>query len=67
MYIIFSNNEEAQSAIVHHYHKSFRGFSAMPTPQEAIELKSKHKYNIERKIQFYIIFIDANAGIVLFF
>lgn len=39
----------------------------MLTPQEAIELKSKHKYNIERKIQFYFIFIDANAGIVLYF
>ncbi|GAY33110.1 hypothetical protein CUMW_005650, partial [Citrus unshiu] len=39
--VLGRTNEEAQSAIVHHYHKSFSGFSAMLTPQEAIELK-KH-------------------------
>ncbi|KAH9738183.1 hypothetical protein KPL71_018696 [Citrus sinensis] len=38
---LLSANEEAQSAIVHHYHESFSGFSAMLTPQEANELK-KH-------------------------
>ncbi|XP_015386855.1 subtilisin-like serine-protease S [Citrus sinensis] len=39
--VLGRTNEEAQSAIVHHYHKSFSGFSAMLTPQETIELK-KH-------------------------
>ncbi|KAJ4833565.1 hypothetical protein Tsubulata_018780 [Turnera subulata] len=32
---------EARNRIVHHYHKSFRGFSAMLTPKEVSELK-KH-------------------------
>ncbi|ESR43424.1 hypothetical protein CICLE_v10013483mg [Citrus x clementina] len=39
--VLGRTNEEAQSAIVHHYHESFSGFSAMLTPQEANELK-KH-------------------------
>ncbi|KAL5740045.1 hypothetical protein ACOSQ2_029225 [Xanthoceras sorbifolium] len=34
--------EKARSAVVHHYHKSFRGFSAMLTPEEANRLSKNH-------------------------
>ncbi|XAR60120.1 Cucumisin [Bertholletia excelsa] len=34
-------SEGAQEAAVHHYHKSFRGFSAMLTPDQALKLSEK--------------------------
>ncbi|KAF5737442.1 subtilisin-like protease SBT5.3 [Tripterygium wilfordii] len=33
--------EGAKSAVVHHYHRSFRGFSAMITPEQAELLRNK--------------------------
>ncbi|KAK9153712.1 hypothetical protein Sjap_001192 [Stephania japonica] len=35
LFHVFSSTDEAQAAVVHHYTKSFRGFSAMLTPAQA--------------------------------
>ncbi|XP_065855068.1 subtilisin-like serine-protease S [Euphorbia lathyris] len=37
---VSSTLEQAQTKVVHHYHKSFRGFSAMLSPKEADKLRN---------------------------
>ncbi|KAK2978864.1 LOW QUALITY PROTEIN: hypothetical protein RJ640_030913, partial [Escallonia rubra] len=39
---VIGSLDEAREAAVYHYHKSFRGFSAMLTPEQAAQIASNH-------------------------